>query len=81
MYIYINSKFLQKWPSANPTTWYKKNMVSKNLMSNVDENVNESNSSNKDLTLLDELNENEVKHNPLNAPMMTRFIFQDCCLI
>jgi hypothetical protein len=56
-------------------------MVSKNLMSNVDENVNESNSSNKDLTLLDELNENEVKHNPLNAPMMTRFIFQDCCLI
>ncbi len=62
-------------------TWYKKNMVSKNLMSNVDENVNESNSSNKDLTLLDELNENEVKHNPLNALMMTRFIFQDCCLI
>jgi hypothetical protein len=56
-------------------TWYKKNMVSKNLMSNVDENVNESNSLDKDLTLLDELNENEVKHNPFECPHDDKIYF------
>jgi hypothetical protein len=41
MYIYTNSKLLQKQPSTNPMAWYEKNMLSKNFMSNVDESANE----------------------------------------
>jgi hypothetical protein len=61
--------------------WYKKNMVSKNSMSNVDESANESDSSNKDPTTLDESDEDEVKHDLFNSLMMMKFHFQDCCPI
>jgi hypothetical protein len=37
-------------------------MVFENSMSNVDESVDENNSSNEDPTMLDELDEDEVKH-------------------
>ncbi len=50
-------------------------MVFKNSMSNVDESVNENNSSDKDLTLLNELNENEVKHDPFECPHDDKIYF------
>jgi hypothetical protein len=43
-------------------TWYDKNMLFGDLMSNVDENVNESESLGEDPIALDEPNEDEVKH-------------------
>jgi hypothetical protein len=39
-------------------------MVSKNSMSNVDESVDENDSSNEDPITLDESNEDEIKHDP-----------------
>jgi len=50
-------------------------MVFKNLLSNVDESVNESNSSDKGLTSLNELNENEVKHDPFECPHDDKIYF------
>jgi hypothetical protein len=44
--------------------WYKKNMLFKKPMSNVDENVNENNSSGKDPITSNEPNEDEVEHGP-----------------
>jgi hypothetical protein len=45
-------------------TWYDKNMLFGDLMSNVDESVNESESLGEDPIALDEPNEDEVKHDP-----------------
>jgi hypothetical protein len=56
-------------------------MVSKNSMSDVDESVDESDSSNKDPTTLDESDEDEVEHDLFNSLMMKKFHFEDCCLI
>jgi hypothetical protein len=56
-------------------------MVSENSMFDVDESANESDSLNEDPTLLNELDEDEVNMTPLNSLIMTRFHFQDCCLI
>jgi hypothetical protein len=39
-------------------------MLSQDLMFNVDENANENDSSSEDPTTLDELDEDEVKHDP-----------------
>jgi hypothetical protein len=44
--------------------WYENNMLSNDLMSNVGESANESDSSYKDLITLNEPNENEIKHDP-----------------
>jgi hypothetical protein len=48
VYIYTNSKLLQERPDTNPTTWYKKNILFQNSMSNVDDNAYENNSSGED---------------------------------
>jgi hypothetical protein len=48
--------------------WYEKNMLAKDLMSNVGESVDESDPSHKDLITLDEPNENEIKHDPFEFP-------------
>jgi hypothetical protein len=45
-------------------TWYEKNMLFQNLMSNVDDNVDENDSSGKDPIASKEPNEDEVEHNP-----------------
>jgi len=55
--------------------------VSKDLMFDVDEGAYESNSSDKDPTMSNEPNEDEIEHDPLNSFMMTKFHFQNCCLI
>jgi hypothetical protein len=47
VYIYSDSKLLRERPNANPTTWYKKDMVSKNSMFDVDESVDENDSLNE----------------------------------
>jgi hypothetical protein len=47
VYIYINNKLLREWPNTNPMTWYEKNMLSKDSMSNLDESANESESLDK----------------------------------
>jgi hypothetical protein len=44
--------------------WYKKNMLFKNLISDVDENVDENNSLGEDPIVLDEHDEDEVEHDP-----------------
>ncbi len=64
MYIYTNNKFLQKQPSANPMAWYEKNMLSKDSIFDVDESENEKDSLDKDPTTSNELDENEIKHDP-----------------
>jgi alpha-amylase/alpha-mannosidase (GH57 family) len=61
MHIYINNKFLRKLLGTNPKAWYKKNMLFKDLMSNVDESGNESESSNKNIIMS---NEDEDQHDP-----------------
>jgi hypothetical protein len=48
--------------------WYENNMLSKDLMSNVGESGNESDSSYKDLITLNEPNGNEIKHDPFEFP-------------
>jgi hypothetical protein len=48
--------------------WYEKNMLSKYSMSDVDESANESNSLNEDPIISNELDENEVKHDPFEFP-------------
>ncbi len=68
VYIYTSSKLLQEWPGANPMVWYKKNKLSKDSMSNVDENENETKSSDEDPIELDELDENEDEHDPFEFP-------------
>jgi hypothetical protein len=47
--------------------WYEKNMLFKNLMSNVDGSVDESDSSGEDPIALDELDEDEVEHDPFES--------------
>jgi hypothetical protein len=44
VYVYTNTKLLQEQLGANPIPWYKKNMLSKNLMFDVDENEGENKS-------------------------------------
>jgi hypothetical protein len=68
MYIYTNKKFLQKQPSANPMAWYEKNMLSEDSIFDVDERENERNSLDKDPTTSNELDENEVEHDPFEFP-------------
>ncbi len=68
MYIYNNSKLLWEQLGANPTTWYKKNMVFEDSMSNVDESADESDPMDEDPTMLDERDEDEVKHDPFEFP-------------
>jgi hypothetical protein len=58
MYLYINNKFLQEQLNANPTAWYE------NSMFNVDENTNENDSLDKDPTTSNELDEDEIEHDP-----------------
>jgi hypothetical protein len=48
--------------------WYEKNVLFKDLMSNVDESADESDSSDEDPTTLDELDEDEVEHDLLKFP-------------
>jgi hypothetical protein len=62
-------------------TWYEKNMLSKDSMSEIDESANENNSLGKDSKTSNESNEDEVKHDPFESLMMTRFHFEDYCLI
>ncbi len=64
MYIYTNNKLLQEWPSTNPMAWYEKNMLFKNLISDVDESVDESDSLGKNPIALNEHDEDEVEHDP-----------------
>ncbi len=64
VYIYTNSKLLWNWPGTNPTTWYEKNTLFEDSMSDVDESANESESLNKDPITLDELNKDEIEHDP-----------------
>jgi hypothetical protein len=45
---------LQEQHGVNPVTWYEKNMLYENLMSNVDESGNENDSLDKDPITLDE---------------------------
>jgi hypothetical protein len=45
-------------------TWYKKNMLSEDSMTNVDESEDKSKSLGEDPIMLDELDEDEVEHNP-----------------
>ncbi len=68
MYLYTNNKLLWERPSTNPMACYKKNMLSKDSMSQVDESVDENNSLDKDSKTSNELDENEVKHDPLEFP-------------
>ncbi len=49
-------------------TWYKKKMLSKDSMPNVNESVNENNSLGENPITSDELNEDEVKHDPFEFP-------------
>jgi hypothetical protein len=49
-------------------TWYEKNMLSKDLMSNVDENAYESDSSGEDPIMSNEPEEDEIKHGPFEFP-------------
>jgi hypothetical protein len=44
VYIYTNSKLLQKQVNANPIAWYEKNMLFENLMFDVDESGGENKS-------------------------------------
>jgi hypothetical protein len=44
--------------------WYEKNMLSEDSMFDVDESVDESDSSDNDPIVLDESNEDEVEHDP-----------------
>jgi len=43
-------------------------MLFKDLMSNVNESVNESNSSSENPIMLDELEEDEIEHDPFEFP-------------
>jgi hypothetical protein len=61
--------------------WYKNNMLFEDSMFEVDESANESDSLGEDYITSNELDEDEVEHDPLNSLTMTRFHFQDCCLI
>jgi hypothetical protein len=45
-------------------TLYEKNMLFKYLMFNVDESLDENNSSNQDPVMSNEPNENEIEHDP-----------------
>ncbi len=67
MYIYTNSKLLREQLGANPTTWYEKNMLSKDSTFDVDKSANESDTLDKDPLVLDE---NEDQHTLLNSLMM-----------
>ncbi len=49
-------------------TWYKKNMLFENLTFDVDENENGNDSLSEDPTTLNELDEDEVKHDPFEFP-------------
>jgi len=64
MYIYTNNKLLQEWPSTDPMARYEKNMLFKNLISNVDESVGQSDSLGKNPIALNEHDEDEVEHDP-----------------
>jgi len=48
--------------------WYEKNMLSEDSIFDVDESENERNSLDKDPTTSNELDENEVKHDPFEFP-------------
>jgi hypothetical protein len=50
-------------------TWYEKNVLFKDSMFDVDENVNVSDSSGQDPIVSNEPNENEVEHNPFEFPL------------
>jgi hypothetical protein len=65
-------------PGTNLVALYKKNVLSKDSMSNVDENVDESKSLGNNPIVS---NEDQDQHDPLNSLMKTTFHFQDCCLI
>jgi hypothetical protein len=56
-------------------TWYEKNMLFEDLMSNVDESVNESESLGEDPIASNETNENEVKHDPFEFPNDYKILF------
>jgi len=49
-------------------TWYEKNMLFKDSISKIDENANENNSLDKDSKTSNELDEDEVKHDPFEFP-------------
>jgi hypothetical protein len=65
VYIYTNSKLLQEQLGANPTTWYKKNMLSKDSTFDVNESANESGTSDKTPLVS---NENKDQHYPFKFP-------------
>jgi hypothetical protein len=48
--------------------WYKKNMLFEDSMSNVNENEDETKSSGEDRIELNELDEDEVEHDPFEFP-------------
>jgi hypothetical protein len=56
-------------------------MLSKDSMSNVDESANESDSLGEDPITLDELDEDEVKHDPFEFPHDDKIPFQYYYLI
>jgi len=71
MYIYINIKLLWEWLGTNPTTWYEKNMLSKDLMPK----ANKSESLGKDPIVSYEFDEDEVKHDPFEFPNDNNILF------
>jgi len=60
--------------------WYKKNMLFKSSMSNVDQSANKSELLGEDPITLMNLMRMKLNMTPLNSLMMMRFRFQDCCL-
>jgi hypothetical protein len=56
-------------------------MFFKDLMSNVDENVDENNSLGEDPMVSNDLEDDEIEYDPFEFSHMTKFHFQECYLI
>jgi hypothetical protein len=67
VYIYTNHKLFWDWPGSNPTTWYEKNILFKDFMSNV--GLSSHRSDTKDDPLVS--NKEENQQDLLNSQLMT----------
>jgi hypothetical protein len=76
---YLSTNFGPPYFASIP--WYKKNMLSKDSMSNVDENVDENDSLGEDPIISNDMKDDEVEHDPFEFSHMMKFHFQECCLI
>jgi hypothetical protein len=68
-------------PYLASTPWYKKNMLPKDSMSDVDENVDENGSLGEDPIVSNDTKDDEVEHDPFEFSHMMKFHFLECCLI